>query len=248
MKKKLFNALEGVSANSNRLDLYDTAMVVVILLSIMPLMFKQKYQWLNIIDLGASVVFVLDYFLRWCTADLKHKKGKLSFILYPFTIGAIIDLLAIIPVFSLFVSGLDFLHFARILKGLCIMRTLKILRYSSCCQIIRKTLYQQRHALCSAYIFAIFYVFVSALIIFNIEPQTFNTFLDAIYWAVVSLTTVGYGDIYPVSGVGRVVTVLSAFVGISIIALPAGIITAGYMRELENFNKNNSTEKPSSKI
>jgi voltage-gated potassium channel len=59
----------------------------------------------------------------------------------------------------------------------------------------------------------------------------------------VSLTTVGYGDIYPVSAIGRLVTVLSAFVGIAIVALPSGIITAGYMAELEKSSKNNSAEK-----
>lgn len=66
----------------------------------------------------------------------------------------------------------------------------------------------------------------------NVEPNTFNNFFDAIYWAVVSLTTMGYGDIYPVTVTGRIVTIFSAFIGIAIVALPSGIITAGYMNEL----------------
>lgn len=73
---------------------------------------------------------------------------------------------------------------------------------------------------------------ISALIVFNVEPDSFNTFFDAIYWATVSLTTVGYGDIYPVSVAGRVVTMISSVFGIAIIALPSGIITAGYMDEI----------------
>ena len=68
---------------------------------------------------------------------------------------------------------------------------------------------------------------------FNVEPDTFDNFFSAIYWATVSLTTMGYGDIYPVSTIGRVVTMLSSFVGIAIVALPAGIITAGYMDEIK---------------
>ena len=84
------------------------------------------------------------------------------------------------------------------------------------------------------------YVLVSALIVYNIEPETFNTFFDAIYWAVVSLTTVGYGDIYPVTTLGRLVTMVSSIFGIAIIALPSGVITAGYLAEL-----NNKTEKDS---
>lgn len=84
------------------------------------------------------------------------------------------------------------------------------------------------------------YILLSALIVFNVEPDTFDTFFEAAYWAVVSLTTVGYGDIYPVSAAGRVVTMLSSFVGIAIVALPAGIITAGYMSELEKQDEDTS--------
>lgn len=76
---------------------------------------------------------------------------------------------------------------------------------------------------------ALAYILISALVVFNVEPDTFGNYFDAIYWATVSLTTMGYGDIYPVTTAGRIVTMLSSFVGIAIIALPAGIITAGYM-------------------
>ena len=67
---------------------------------------------------------------------------------------------------------------------------------------------------------------------FQGEPDSFDTFFDAIYWAVVTLTTVGYGDIYPTSEICRIVSMTSSFMGIAIVALPTGIITAGYMREL----------------
>ena len=70
---------------------------------------------------------------------------------------------------------------------------------------------------------------VSALVIYNVEPESFETFFDSIYWATISLTTVGYGDIYPVTTVGRIVTMVSSVFGIAIIALPSGVITAGYL-------------------
>lgn len=73
---------------------------------------------------------------------------------------------------------------------------------------------------------------ISALIIFNVEPDTFDTFFDVVYWATVSLTTVGYGDIYPVSTLGRIITMISSVFGIAIVALPATVITAGYMNEI----------------
>ena len=71
------------------------------------------------------------------------------------------------------------------------------------------------------------------------EPNSFETFFDAIYWATISLTTVGYGDIYPITTVGRIVTMISSALGIAIIALPSGVITAGYLAEIEKDKESN---------
>lgn len=103
--------------------------------------------------------------------------------------------------------------------------------------MIRKS----RDALIAVGTLAVGYIIVSALVIFNVEAESFSTFFDAVYWATVSLTTVGYGDIYPVTTFGRVITMVSAFVGIAIVALPAGIITAGYMEEI-SINPHNEEE------
>ena len=84
---------------------------------------------------------------------------------------------------------------------------------------------------------AVGYILISALIVLSVEPETFPTFFDAVYWATVSLTTVGYGDIYPVSMAGKIITMCSTLFGIAIVALPAGIVTAGYMDELNKIRK-----------
>ena len=97
---------------------------------------------------------------------------------------------------------------------------------------------KQSKSLAAVLSMAIFYVLFTALIMFNIEPDTFNNFFDAIYWAAISLTSVGYGDITPISNVGRLFTMLSAFVGVAIIALPSGIVTAGYLDILHDENEN----------
>ena len=83
---------------------------------------------------------------------------------------------------------------------------------------------------------AVAYVLISSLVIYNVEPESFDTFFDAIYWATISLTTVGYGDIYPVTTSGRIVTMISSVFGIAIIALPSGVITAGYLEEVNKEN------------
>lgn len=80
------------------------------------------------------------------------------------------------------------------------------------------------------------------MIIFNVEGESFESFFDAIYWATVSLTTVGYGDIYPVTKTGRIITMISSILGIAIVALPAGIITAGYMDVINSAKKEKDDE------
>lgn len=231
-RKQIYGWLDGVAQSDAKADFYDIAMMFLIMLSMVPLMFKDGNALLDAIDMGVTLVFVVDYVLRWCTADLKLRKGLVSFALYPVTPMAVLDMLSILPIFTPLATGFRLLRLARFLKALRVIRAFKMLRYSRSCMLIRDAIYNQRQALISAYAFAVFYLFVSALLVFNVEPQTFGNFWDALYWAAVSLTTVGYGDIYPVSGIGRCVTVLSSFVGIAIVALPAGIITAGYMSEL----------------
>lgn len=78
------------------------------------------------------------------------------------------------------------------------------------------------------------YIIITALIMFNFEPETIETFFDAAYWATISLTTVGYGDIYATTTLGKIITMISSVFGVAIVALPAGIITAGYMDEIKN--------------
>ena len=91
---------------------------------------------------------------------------------------------------------------------------------------------------------SIFYILLTALIMFNVEmgvaedgTVVFATFFDAIYWAATTLTTVGYGDIYPVSDFGRVISMISSLFGVAIIALPSGVITASYLEELREWKK-----------
>ncbi|MPN41797.1 Cyclic nucleotide-gated potassium channel [bioreactor metagenome] len=123
----------------------------------------------------------------------------------------------------------------RMIRSLRVFRAFKFLRYSRNFEIIINVFKKQRGLLFAVCVLAMGYVLISALVIFNVEPDSFDTFFEAIYWATVSLTTMGYGDIYPITTFGRIITMISAIFGIAIIALPAGIITAGY---IEESNKN----------
>ena len=181
---------------------------------------------------------MVDYIFRLMTADYKIKKGKKSFILYPFTPMAVIDLLSILPTIVAINSAFKILKVLRLLRTLRVFRVFKVVRYSKSISIIINVFKKQKESLLVVCGMAIGYILVSALIVISIEPETFPTFFDAIYWATVSLTTVGYGDIYAVSTAGKIITMISSIFGIAIVALPAGIVTAGYMDELNNNHLN----------
>ena len=208
MRERIYEIIgEVTDEDSDKLShYYDMVMVVVIIASLIPMMFKKTNFGFEVMTWIATAIFIADYILRWITADLKLRKGPRSFLLYPFTPMAVVDLLSILPTFYLLAAGFRTLRVLRLIRALRVVRMLK---------------------------FAVGYVLLCALVMFNVEPDTFDNFFEALYWATVSLTTMGYGDIAPTSDVGRVVTMMSSFIGIAVVALPAGIITAGYTHEIQ---------------
>ena len=121
-----------------------------------------------------------------------------------------------------------------------ILRIFKFIRYSESIQVLGRVFKKEKNVLLTVLWIAVFYVFLTALIMFNAEPHinpvtgetTFKTFFDALYWATVTLTTVGYGDMVPATEVGRIVSMISSLFGVAVIALPSGVITASYLDEL----------------
>ncbi len=234
MRKRVFEIIETAKDKDRLSFIYDICMMVVIVLSLIPLAFKSEDIVFTVIDKVAVVIFIIDYCLRLATADYKLNKGAASFFLYPITPMALIDLLCILPSLSLINNGFRILKVFRLFRTLRVFRVFKAVRYSKSIQMIKYVFKTQKKPLMTVGLLAVAYILISALVIFNVEPDSFDTFFDAIYWATVSLTTVGYGDIYPVTTIGRIVTMLSSIFGIAIIALPAGIITAGFMERLND--------------
>ncbi len=232
MRKKIFNILDTNNDSNKISNVYDIIMMITIIISIIPLAFKQSNIVFEYIDYITVTIFIIDYLLRLLTADYKLKKSALSFVLYPVTPMAIIDLVSILPSVTFLNSGFRLLKLFRLLRTLKVFRTFKFLRYSKSFVIISNVFKKQKKVLTAVATMAVGYILVSALVIYNVEPESFETFFDAVYWATISLTTVGYGDIYPVSTVGRIVTMVSSAFGIAIIALPSGVITAGYLEEI----------------
>lgn len=219
-------------------------MIILIAVSIIPLNFKTEIPFLNTIEKCIAIVFVIDYLLRWITADYKYNsKGVFPFLKYPFSFMAIIDLLSILPSFIVINESLKLLRVLRMIRAFRVFRVFKALRYSKSFAIITSVIKKSKHSLIAVALMALGFIWVSALIIFNVEPESFDTMFDAIYWATISLTTVGYGDIYATSVVGRIITMLASLMGIAVVALPAGIITAGFMTEIQKYDDNQEKEE-----
>lgn len=232
MRKKIFEIIEPAEEGNRLSNAYDLLMMVTIIVSIVPLAFKETTALFHWIDYVTVIIFIADYLLRLFVADIKMKKSASSFILYPLTPMAMIDLVSILPSLTVLSSSFRLLKLFRLLRTLKVLRLLKFLRYSKTFGVVINVFKKQKKILSAVATMAIGYILISALVIYNIEPESFETFYDAIYWATISLTTVGYGDIYPVTNIGRMVTMISSVFGIAIVALPAGVITAGYMAEI----------------
>ena len=233
MRKRVYEIIEVSDGNDKTSSVYDGAMLAFIILSLIPLAFKTETRLFAVLDKVCVAVFILDYLLRFCTADYKYgKKSPASFLRYPFSFMALVDLLSILPSLTALNSGFKLLRLMRMMRAFRVFRVFKTFRYSKSVRIIVNVFRHSREPLLAVCTLAGAYILVSALVIFNVEPDSFETFFDAIYWATVSLTTMGYGDIYPVTTAGRIITMVSSIFGIAIVALPAGIITAGYMSEI----------------
>lgn len=236
--EKIYNIIEP--RIGNRISrVYDVVMLLAIAMGIFPLMFRTQHKIFIYFDIISCICYVVDYILRWITAGVRTgKKGWKVYLFYPFTPMAIIDLLSILPTINLLTPTFKIARVSRLLK---ILRLIKVIRYYEPLGIILTVIKKQKQFLFTVLSLAIFYIFITALIMFNVEapvnPATgeelFNDFFDAFYWAACTLTTVGYGDIYPISDTGRVISIISSIVGIAVIALPSGIFTAGYINELK---------------
>lgn len=171
MRKKIFEIIEPSQKNNVLSSIYDVFMIVVILFSILPLCFKQTSNTLDAIDLLCLIVFVIDYLLRWITADYKYnKKSLLSFLRYPFGIYAIIDIISILPSISILNNVFKLLRIFRMARAFRVFRAFKMFRYSKSVRIIVSVFKKSKESLIAVGTLAIAYIIISALVVFNVEP------------------------------------------------------------------------------
>ena len=238
LNRKWINDLVEPGKPDTLSQVYDCLMLVAIALGTVSLLFREYRPLFWYFDIISGVFYMVDYLLRWATCDLRSEKPRWkAFLLYPITPMAILDLLSILPTFEVVSSSYRLAKSARLLK---IFRFTKIIHYIGPLEIFVTVIKKQWKLLMAVALVAIFDILITAIIIFQseqeIDPVTgeyiFKTFYDAFYWAAITLTTVGYGDLSPVSDVGKTLSIISSLIGIGIIAMPSSIITAGYMQEM----------------
>ena len=232
MRRRIYQIIEKGSDEDKLSLYYDRFMLLCIFCSVLPLCFKETNEVFWWMDKITVCVFIVDYILRFITADYKLKgRGVDPFLKYPFTFFAVIDLVTILSSLTMLESSLRAFRVLRLPK--C-MKTLRFLRYSQGFHLMTRVFQKKKDDLLTVCYLAIGYILVSALILFQVEPETFKNYFDAVYWSAITLMTVGYGDFYPVTNIGKAVAILSSFLGVAVFALPTGIITAGYLAELDH--------------
>lgn len=247
VRKRVYEIIEVAETGDFWSTFYDIFMMTTISISLVPLVTKSNaavFQW---IELVTTLLFVIDYGLRFWTADLKLKRATRSFLLYPITPMAVIDLVSILPSLSFVGNGFRLFKILRLLRTLRAARVFKFFRYSQSIQMIENVFRKQKESLLAVCGLVVAYILISALIIFSVEQDTFESFFEAIYWSTISLTTIGYGDICAVSILGKIITMISSIFGIAVVALPAGILTAGYVHELEEKQREDAHDKEARK-
>ncbi|NEP87384.1 MAG: ion transporter [Okeania sp. SIO2C2] len=192
---------------------------------------------LELVEIMITVLFTLEYIIRiWvCTINPKYRHpigGRLKYIITPLSV---IDFIAILPFYlQVLFPGLGFIRFTLLLR---LFRLFKISRYSESLRTILKVIVLKKEELIATLLVVIFVlVFASSLMFFaenEAQPEKFSSILETMWWGVVTLTTVGYGDVYPTTHVGKLLSAAMAFLGIGIFALPAGIISSGFAEEVQ---------------
>lgn len=214
-----------------RLD--DILLPILIITSVIVMILEvtasgEFYDTLEIINLSLTLVFTIEYILRIIAN--KHTKSIRKYI---FSFDGIIDVLSILPFYTVAAIPSIDITILRVLRLLRIIRTFKFLQYSKELKKVQTILSTKKKELFVSIGFMLFMILLSSIVIFivehEIQPQKYTTLFDSLWWSVETLTTVGYGDIGPITTLGKILTMFIAVFGVGIVAIPTGIISSGFV-------------------
>ena len=254
IKKTVFRIISKAEDGDLASQVFDWSIMALITLSIVSIIlesFNSIYnKWQSTFQLFETitvVVFTIEYVLRIWTADLLYPGSKHPRLKYIFSFMAIIDLLAILPFYLPFVSAdLRFLRMMRLFRLFRLLRVFKLGRYFEALQVIVKVIKTSAPQLVMSVALCFFVMLFSAIIMYTVEnpvqPEQFPNVISSLWWAICTLTTVGYGDVYPITAIGRLFASIISLVGIGIIAIPTGIIAAGFNQVISKDKKGEAEE------
>lgn len=214
------------------------ASVVAIILESFEELRLQYGQLFSVFEVITVIIFSIEYLLRLWTADLKYPAlskaaARWRFVLSPM---GLIDLIAILPFYLPLLIRFD-MRFMRMLRIFRLLRIFKLGRHSKSLVIINQIITEKRSELFLSVFVTLILLLLSATIMYNLEyqaqPDSFPDIISTLWWAVATLTTVGYGDVYPITGWGKFIGGIIALLGVGLVAIPTGIISAAFIEALE---------------
>ena len=240
LKEQIFNIIQ-IGDKSNRISrMFDIFITVTIVANIL-VTFLQTFDelaFLTTVFKGVEYVtvfiFCIEYILRIWTAeylypDKSRGRSRLRFLV---SFDGIVDLLTIVPVF--FLSGFVIFRMLRVARIFHLFRLNA--KYDSF-NVITTVLYEKRNQIISSVFIVLILMLASSLCMYSVEhdaqPTVFRNAFSGIWWSMSTLLTVGYGDIYPVTTLGRVMAICIAYLGVGVVAIPTGIISAGFVEQYQ---------------
>ena len=195
--------------------------------------------FLNFFEIISVLIFTIEYLLRLLTANLLYTNSKFPYLKFIFSFMAIIDLFSVLPFYIPFLISVD-LRFIRLLRLFRLFRIFKLNRYNNAMSLIVKVLKNEKEKLyTTVFVTSILLIFASSIMYYvenEAQPNQFPNIIASIWWAVATLTTVGYGDVYPITMLGKLLSGIIAIMGIGLVALPTGIISSGFINEVSKKN------------
>lgn len=245
IRKKVFDILEASAGDSFLKKVFDYFIISLIILNTLFYIFETvesfaaKYNDAFIaFETFSVVVFTIEYILRlWtCTFIEKFKRPVRGRIKYIFSPLALVDLFAFLPFYLYTLVHID-LIFIRVLRLFRFLRLFKLGRYSDAVNIFGRVLKSKKEELILAISISIILIVVSSSFIYLVEhdaqPDKFKNIPESMYWAVETLTSVGYGDICPITPLGKFLTSVISLIGLGMVALPTGILASAFTKEMK---------------
>ncbi len=244
LQRRVYNLIRDDDTNDLASNIFDGFIIVLIVVNVAQVVLDtfDLPPWAVAASLYVEyfsiAVFTLEYALRvWCAPCMyPEARPARARVRYVFRFMSIVDLLAILPFYIPFIIPID-LRVLRSLRLLRLFRLFKVNRYTSALSTIGTVLRKKSSQLVSSVFIVALLMLISAVLMYNFEneaqPDVFTNAFDSLWWAVATFTTVGYGDIYPVTPAGRFLGAVIGLLGIGLVAVPTGIISAGFMEQID---------------